>query len=38
MSMGTVLTLFVVPTAYLLIARRRAPQPAAAPAFSAAEG
>jgi multidrug efflux pump len=36
MSMGTVLTLFVVPTAYLLIARRRAPQPAAeALAFSA---
>jgi len=35
MSMGTVLTLFVVPTAYLLIARRRVPQPAAeVPAFS----
>jgi multidrug efflux pump len=29
MSLGTVLTLFVVPTAYLLIARRRVPQPAA---------
>jgi multidrug efflux pump len=37
MSMGTVLTLFVVPTAYLLIARRRVPQPAAeAPALSEA--
>jgi multidrug efflux pump len=39
MSLGTVLTLFVVPTAYLLIARRRVPQPAAeAPAFSVSEG
>jgi hypothetical protein len=29
MSLGTVLTLFVVPTAYLLIARQRVTQPVA---------
>jgi multidrug efflux pump len=35
--MGTVLTLYVVPTAYMLLARRHRPEPVAAPTPAPAE-